>query len=164
MDWDKETHQEREFGDESWADEMDVFFMKAHHAYKKKDYLLAVKAYEILFSIFWMADETGHLPRNCSCEEMLVTGLKEEGFCFLKAALILKKADKRHERFHEIVSKYRRFLPMPVDVEKIMDEMAFTENEKESFLLKIIEMYSSFPTDNHYYRLYFQPILFRHCC
>ena len=160
-DWDKETHKEREFGDESWADEMDAFFMKARHACEKKDYGLAVKAYEILFSIFWMADEPGHLPRGCSCEEMLVTGLEEEGLCFLKAALILKKVDKRHENFHEIVSKYRRFLLTPVDIEKLVDEMAFTENEKESFLLKIIEMYSSFPTDNHHYRLYFQPILFK---
>ena len=160
-DWDEKTHREREFGDESWADEMDAFFRKARHTYEKKEYRIAVKAYEVLFSIFWMADEPGHLPRVGSYEEMLVTDLKEEGLCFMKAVLVLEKVDNRHERFHEIISKYRHFLPMPVDIEKLVDEMTFTENEKESFLLKIIEMYSSVPTDNHHYRLYFQPVLFQ---
>jgi len=161
LDWDEKTHREKEFGDESWADEMDAFFRKARHAYEKKEYRLAVKAYEVLFSIFWMADEPGHLPRGCSYEEMLVTDLEEEGLCFLKAALVLEKVDNRHERFHEIIPKYRHFLPTPVDIEKLVDEMAFTENEKDDFLLKIIEMYSSVPTDNHHYRLYFQPVLFQ---
>ncbi|KJS46195.1 hypothetical protein [Desulfosporosinus sp. BICA1-9] len=159
--WDEKTHREREFGDESWADEMDAFFRKACHAYEKKEYRIAVKVYEVLFSIFWMADEPGHLPRGCGYEEMLVTDLKEEGLYFLKAALVSEKVDKRHERFHEIISKYRHFLPTPVDIEKLVDEMAFTENEKKSFLLKIIEMYSSIPTDSHHYRLYFQPVLFQ---
>lgn len=108
-----------------------------------------------------MADEPGHLPRGCSYEEMLVTDLKEEGLCFLKAVLALEKVDNRHERFHEIISKYRHFLPAPVDIEKLVDEMALAENEKERFLLKIIEMYSSVPTDSHHYRLYFQPVLFQ---
>ena len=41
-DWDEKTHREREFGDESWADEMDAFFRKARHAYEKKEYRIAI--------------------------------------------------------------------------------------------------------------------------
>jgi len=44
--WDEKTHRERQFGDESWADEMDAFFKKARHAYEKKEYRLAVEAYK----------------------------------------------------------------------------------------------------------------------
>jgi hypothetical protein len=46
-----------------------------------------------------MADEPGHLPRGCSYGEMLFTDLEEVGLYFLRAALALEKADKRHERF-----------------------------------------------------------------
>lgn len=159
--WDEKTHREREFGDESWADEMDAFFRKVRHAYEKKEYQFVVKAYEILFSILRMSDEPGHLPRGCSYEEMLVTDLEEEGLYFLKAALALEKVDKRHERFHEIISEYRYFLPGPMDIEKLINEMTFTESEMKDFLSKIIEMYSSISANTHHYRLYYQPVLFQ---
>jgi hypothetical protein len=159
--WDVEIHEERDFGDESWAEEMDTFFKKVRHAYTMKDYRLAINAYEMLFSVFRMADEPGHLPRRAGYDEMLVTDLKEEGLCFLKAALISEKTDKRHERFHGLISEYRYFLPMPLDVEKLMLEMDFPEDEKNSFLLNLIKMYETASIHPHLYKLYIQPVLFQ---
>ncbi|MFH1126701.1 MAG: hypothetical protein ABIG84_06290 [archaeon] len=83
--WDDEIHDEREFGDESWADEADDFFKDARDAMFAGNYSLAKEAYALLFEILKMGEETGHLPGPPDPLEILETDLEEAVACYLRS-------------------------------------------------------------------------------
>lgn len=83
--WDDDLGEEREWGDESWAGEMDQFFQAAQELVRQGDFALAEQAYEILFAVLEMGEEPGHLPGDPNVYTMLSTNLTEQGALFLRA-------------------------------------------------------------------------------
>ena len=71
--WDDEIHDEREWGDESWAEDMDELFDRAGDLFLSGDMKLASLAYGKLLKAFHMGEETGHFPGQLSSTEMVET-------------------------------------------------------------------------------------------
>ncbi len=81
--WDDELRDERSFGDESWADEMDVLFSGAGSAFLDGDLALARTAYERLLKAF--DDNADGFCGAEQPEQMLDTDIGEAKARYLRA-------------------------------------------------------------------------------
>lgn len=76
--WDHEFHEERAWGDESWAPRMDALFDRAGLAVLEGDPELAAEAYRRLFRTFEIEDDEGPVFSGAlPPDEMLETDLTE---------------------------------------------------------------------------------------
>lgn len=101
--WDDEIHDERDWGDESWAPEVDDFFSSAHKAMLAGDYALARDAYALLFKIIDMGGEPGHLPGAPDPLDMLDTDIREARACYLRSVYFSSKPHERVQRLWNIM-------------------------------------------------------------
>lgn len=83
--WDDAIHEERDWGDESWAEEMDEFLLEARSLLLQGEYKLAEEAYRKLFAILEMGQEPGHLPGDLDSANMLNVDLDEQVALFLRS-------------------------------------------------------------------------------
>lgn len=83
--WDEDIHDERDWGDESWAEEMDGLFLQARSLLLQGEYKLAEEAYTSLFDILEMGQEPGHLPGDPDCSNMLKVDMDEQVALFLRS-------------------------------------------------------------------------------
>ncbi|MFO8151516.1 MAG: hypothetical protein R6T93_14645, partial [Trueperaceae bacterium] len=87
--WDNDLHLEREWGDESWAEEMDEFLAESRYLALSGNYEDAEKAYRLLFRILQFGeDEIGHLPGDPDYNNMLEEELAEHVTLLLRAVYI----------------------------------------------------------------------------
>src|SRR5271157_3501773 len=71
--WDPKIQDERDFGDESWAEDVDDFLARANLELAKGHFEIARQAYEGIFDILAMGEEVEHLPGPPDPEELLKT-------------------------------------------------------------------------------------------
>lgn len=62
--WDAEIGEERDWGDESWAEEMDELFLQARRLLFQGNSKLAETVYKKLFEILAMGEEVGPFTRR----------------------------------------------------------------------------------------------------
>ncbi|MCD4670252.1 MAG: hypothetical protein K8S14_07385 [Actinomycetia bacterium] len=82
--WDEEYGDEREWGDESWASEIDDFLDCARIIYDEGDFLKTKILYEEIFSILDMHEEAGYLPGPPDPLSLLTTDVKEAQFTLIR--------------------------------------------------------------------------------
>jgi len=104
--WDDDYMEERDWGDEGWADEVDDFFLGAHDALIAGDFRMARDAYGALFDIIDLGDEPGHLPGNPCPTDMLETDLNEALACFIRAAYLSATPKRRPETLWKAIEGY----------------------------------------------------------
>nr|MDO8082666.1 hypothetical protein [Candidatus Freyarchaeota archaeon] len=104
--WDEEIGDERDWGDESWADETDEFFTRACEAMMAGNYQLAKEAYAQLFDILEMGEEPGHLPGSPDPTEMLKTDLNDARACYLRSVYLSSPIDKRPAELLEAIQRF----------------------------------------------------------
>lgn len=104
--WDEEIREERDWGDESWASEMDDFFGKARDLLFEGNAVLAEKAYVKLFDILAMGQEPGHLPGNPDFSLLLESDLDEQLALFLQAIYRSAPAAERSELLYQAIDDY----------------------------------------------------------
>lgn len=83
--WDDAIYEERDWGDESWAEEMDVFFLEARSLLLQGKHKPAEEAYRNLFSILEMGHEPGYLPGDPDSSNMLRVDIVEHFALFLRS-------------------------------------------------------------------------------
>lgn len=83
--WDDEIHDERSFGDESWALEMDALFAAAQHAFLDEDFELARTAYQRLLGAFKLDEEVGYFCGPTGALDMVSTDVSEAEARYLRA-------------------------------------------------------------------------------
>jgi hypothetical protein len=112
--WDPEIKDERDFGDESWSEDVDDYLSRARDAVVHSHYQLARDAYDAIFSILEMAEEVGHLPGPPDPVELLKTDMDDARALYLRATYVASSIDERPaaimnalQRFgYEIGDKY----------------------------------------------------------
>ncbi len=104
--WDNDIHEERDWGDESWAAEVDDFFMEARELLLSEDYRQAKEAYMKLFETLEMGYEPGHLPGDPDFSSMLKVDLSENLALYLRAIYMDSPTSQRPVRLLDTINKY----------------------------------------------------------
>jgi len=105
--WDNDIYEERDWGDESWADEADDFFLEARELLLVGDYQLAKEAYRRLLETLEMGYEPGHLPGDPDITRMLKVDLPEQLALYLRAIYMDSPPSQRPAMLFETINKYR---------------------------------------------------------
>lgn len=155
--WDEEIHEERDWGDESWADEIDEFFSRAHKVMKTGRYRLAKEAYVLLFDILDLGEEAGHLPGNPNVEEMLSTDIGEAQASYLRSVYLSTASGERPVKLLESMQRFSYRIGdnfnlqsiINVEIDPLPDFSQFLpawidllKRKKESYLLREAVMLS----------------------
>ena len=83
--WDEEIHDQRSFGDESWASEMDDLFGGAQDAFLAGELGLSRAAYQRLLEAFGLDQEVGTFCGPDAAVEMVETDIVEAESRYLRA-------------------------------------------------------------------------------
>ena len=85
MAYDEERHEERAFGDETWAREMDELFARAATAYLSESYALAARIYGRLLTVFRHSNRIGVFCGGHPPEDMVETDTDEAKRRYLRS-------------------------------------------------------------------------------
>jgi len=107
--WDDAIREERDWGDESWAEESEDLFARAREALLDGYCETAKNAYHELFNILEMGQEPGHLPGHPDLSQMLGIDLAEECACFLRAVYLAAPLEDRPEQLLAAWNEYGYF-------------------------------------------------------
>lgn len=120
--WDNTIYEERDWGDESWADEADDFFMEARELLLSGDHKRAKEAYGRLFEILEMGEEPGHLPGNPNSDEMLNVDIAEQIALYLRAIYLDSPPAERQARLFKTINEYS-YLARNIGIEDIINAL-----------------------------------------
>jgi hypothetical protein len=104
--WDDDLRQERAWGDESWAGEMDDLFAAAADAFLVGDLAVARDAYGRLLGAFSLDEEVGSFCGPSSPSDMVATDVPEAVARYLRAVYettpLPDRAEELYERYAEV--------------------------------------------------------------
>ncbi|GGK06899.1 hypothetical protein GCM10007063_31820 [Lentibacillus kapialis] len=143
--WDDNYMEERDFGDESWAWEMDDFFVEARHLLKESHHEAAEKAYRKLFAVLEMGEEPGHLPGDVFIENMLEIDLQEHVALFLRSVYINAKSGERVNLLYEAMKEFSYLTSPNVKLTDINDSLDASLPDFHDFLTGWIEFLKEKP-------------------
>jgi hypothetical protein len=129
--WDEDLHDERSFGDESWADEMDDLLAGAESAFLDGDLDLARIAYEPLLKAF-----ERHAEGFCGPEEperMLSTDMGEARARYLRAVYETTPPSERADTLLEEMGALR-YIGGPPSLRPVLDARRAALPDLEAFL------------------------------
>jgi len=136
--WDDAIHEERDWGDESWAEEMDEFFLQARSLLLQGKYKFAEEAYRKLFEILDMGQEPGHLPGDPDHISMLNVDIDEQIALFLRSVYLNTASDERPALMYESINEYGH-LADSIKFKNILDALDTLLPELDTFLVDWIE-------------------------
>ena len=138
--WDNELHMEREWGDESWAEEMDEFLAESRYLALSGNYEAAEKAYKMLFRILQFGEEDiGHLPGDPDYENMLEEELDEHVTLLLRAVYINSDIEERVENFYKAWNEYSYMAGYDFKLTEVLEAEDKTLPELDIFLQNWID-------------------------
>lgn len=134
--WDDDLHEERAFGDESWADEMDWLFRGAAACFVAGNLELAREAYDRLLSL--LADEEAGFCGSLSPEEMLETDVGEAKARYLRALYETAPDGERPGRLADELSRLG-WVGGDIALRQIAETRRAPPLDFEAFLFRWIE-------------------------
>lgn len=136
--WDDAIHEERDWGDESWAEEMDEFFLQARSLLLQGKYKIAEEVYRKLFDILEMGQEPGHLPGDPNYENMLKVDMDEQVALFLRSVYMNSIPEERPALLYNSMNE-SGYLARKIGLKSIIDSADTSLPEFDDFLVKWIE-------------------------
>jgi tetratricopeptide (TPR) repeat protein len=137
--WDDTIHEERDFGDESWAEEMDEFFMQARSLLLQGEYKIAEEAYRKLFDILQMGEDPGHLPGDPDHISMLKVEIDEQVALFFRSVYMNSTLQERPDLLYEAMNEYA-YLGRSVRLKDIINVYDDTLPDFDIFLTEWIKL------------------------
>ena len=139
--WDNDYHEERDWGDESWSEEMDDFFLDARELLIGEETKLAEEAYRQLFDTLELGQEPGHLPGDPDSTNMLEADLDEQVALFCRAVYLNASSEARPDSVFEAINDYGYFAHK-VTLKKIIGALDTPLPGFDAFLSAWIELLS----------------------
>lgn len=144
--WDGEIREERLFGDESWAEEMDDFFAEADEAFLRGDYPLAAAVYGRLLGTLRLAAQGEPLfPGREPPEQMVATDLGEAKARYFRALYLATPCPDRVERLLEAMEALAYVGPREVGIRAMQDADRGDLPDLDAFLGDWIEALGRVP-------------------
>ena len=138
LGWDDALHEERDWGDESWAEEMDEFFLQTRGLLVQGKYKLAEEAYRRLFDILEMGQESGHFPGDPDYSNMLKVDIDEQVALFLRAIYMNSTSEERSASLYESMNQYG-YLARKIKLKNIIDALDSLLPDFDAFLAEWIK-------------------------
>ena len=107
--WYDQIREERDWGDESWAGEMDYYFLQAGRQLVKGDPGIARKVYEMLFDVLKLGEEPGYLPGDPDSSSMLQVDIHEQMALYFRTVYLTAVPEKRPDDLYSAIQKYCPF-------------------------------------------------------
>ncbi|MBW8351581.1 hypothetical protein K0H71_19375 [Bacillus sp. IITD106] len=117
--WDDEIRDERDFGDESWAEEMDDLLLEARGMLMAGNAEVAESAYRRLFEVLGMGEEPGHLPGDLDPTNMLDVDLGEHIALFLRSIYMNTNSNERVNVVYNALKEYSYFASSQITLKSI---------------------------------------------
>ncbi len=136
--WDDVIYEERDWGDESWAEEMEALMLQARKLLLQEEYSLAEEAYKKLFDILEMGEEPGHLPGDLDSTSMITVDMVEQVAHFLRALYMTSPSEERAGLLFEALHKYR-YLARGIKLKDVINALDYDLPGLEGFLEEWIE-------------------------
>ncbi|MHB8124586.1 MAG: hypothetical protein ACYDEJ_02905 [Desulfitobacteriaceae bacterium] len=136
--WDEDIHDERDWGDESWAEETDGLFLQARSLLLQGDYKLVEEAYTSLFDILEMGQEPGHLPGDPDCSNMLKVDMDEQVALLLRSVYMNSASEERPTSLYETMNEYG-YLARKVKLRNMMNALDSLLPDFDAFLAEWID-------------------------
>lgn len=136
--WDYEIEDERAFGDESWVEEVENFFIEANEAFRSGNYELATKIYEVLLPL--LSDYSEYLPAQDDVEDMINTDLNEARSCYLRVTYLSSSPHERCERMLKVVENIQFDIGDSVNLQAMINTDTEPIPDFNDFLLSWIEL------------------------
>lgn len=92
--WDHHCGDERAWGDDSWAPEIDDLFRRADDFYEAGDYQFARSAYKLLLDVFYTGIEEGQFS-GYKHEDMIDTDIHETTLKYFRCLYLTEKMSSR---------------------------------------------------------------------
>ncbi len=141
-DWDDAIYEERDWGDESWAQEMDEFFLDARNLLLHGEYKPAAEVYKSLFAILEMGQEPGHLPGDLDSCSMLNVDIDEHIALFLRSVYHNSPFQERPALLYASMIEYG-YLAREIKLTNIINALDSVLPDFDAFLTKWIEFLKS---------------------
>lgn len=106
--WDPEYCEEREWGDESWAEEIDDFFSEAYYYFSEGAYKKAKTLYEKLLEILGAGLDNGTLPGPPDPLSILDTDLNKSEFILNRIKYLISESSLRPDLMYQIAIENTR--------------------------------------------------------
>jgi hypothetical protein len=100
-EWDPEYHEERMSGDDSWAEDAAELFLRTENVFRKGEYEISLKAYEMLFDI--LSNE--ELSAYDDYESMMEIDLDKQKNLFLICIYYANDTEKRPMEILNTINK-----------------------------------------------------------
>ncbi len=105
--WDSYYREEREWGDESWSTDVDLFLREAVGLYSDGCFENALTLYDEIFGILELGEETGHLPGPPDPLSLLTEDVDEALLVMIRIRYILAlKSERVDLMFSEASDNY----------------------------------------------------------
>ncbi|MEW6104643.1 MAG: hypothetical protein AB1630_12670 [bacterium] len=132
-DWN--DYDERVYGDESWAEEMDDFFDYADELFLSGNFNLAASSYRKLLKVLENEDK---LPCDeYSPEEMLKTDINEAKTRYFRALYEITDKDKRARTIFEEMENLRYIGSLTFNLKQLEDALLFRPMDWNQFLIDL---------------------------
>jgi tetratricopeptide (TPR) repeat protein len=138
--WDDEIHDEREWGDESWVDEMDALFDRAGEVFLSGNMELASSAYGKLLKAFHLSEETGHFPGQLLPTEMVETDLDEAKDRYLRSLYETTDKKERAKVIFDEIENLRYIGSLDFDLKAVEDALTTKPENWRQFLADLKEV------------------------
>lgn len=119
--WDEERHEERAWGDDSWARDMDELFGCAATAYLAGNHELASRIFGRLLSTFRHADRTGVFCGPEQPEQMVQTHLSEAKRRYFRSIYFITELELRPQRLLTEMEALRSVGELEVGIRSMAD-------------------------------------------
>ncbi len=137
--YDNEIGEERDWGDESWADEVAGYFSQAHKFLLDGNPGLARVIHEKLFVILDLGEESGHLPGPPDPEELLEIDLDEERARYLRAVYLAASREDRADELFKAADRFQYYIGEDLNLKEVVNAGTDLLPDLESFLTDWIE-------------------------
>lgn len=138
--WDDEIHDEREWGDESWVEEVDELFDSAGELFLSGDMKLASLAYGKLLKAFHLSEEPGHFPGQLPATEMVETDMDEARIRYLRALYEITHKEERAKVIFDEIKDLKYIGSSDFDLRSIEDALLTKPEDWRQFLVDMKEV------------------------
>ncbi|MDO9535568.1 MAG: hypothetical protein Q7J85_09635 [Bacillota bacterium] len=136
--WDDDIHEERDWGGESWAEEMDDFFLEARRILLQEQFKTAEEVYRRLFDILKMGQEPGHLPGDPDFRNQLKVDMDEHVALFLRSVYMNTPTEERSVSLYKSMNEYR-YMASRIKFKNIINALDSVLPDLNLFLAEWIE-------------------------